>query len=110
MQECVAAVVKMRPTEFEHETQLPEGTARYSDTKMASVILAAGYGGNGRHEGDPAFSSWRGMRSYLDEKLPRQIEDSGSRTLDTLSKYYVFGALAQSHLGSSFSMADTATQ
>jgi hypothetical protein len=81
-----------REIEFENETQLSEGTARYSDTKMASLILAARYGGNGRHEGDPAFSSWRGMRSYLDEKLARQIEYSGSSTLDTLSKYYVFGA------------------
>ena len=42
--------------------------------------------------GDPAFSSWRGMRSYLDEKLARQIEYSGSSTLDAFSKYYVFGA------------------
>jgi hypothetical protein len=81
-----------REIEFENETQLTEGTARYSDTKMASLILAAGYGGNGKHEGDPAFSSWRGMRSYLDENLARQIEYSGSSTLDTLSKYYVFGA------------------
>jgi hypothetical protein len=81
-----------REIEFENETELTEGTARYSDTKMASLILAAGYGGNGRHEGDPAFSSWRGMRSYLDEKLTGQIAYTGSSTLDTLSKYYVFGA------------------
>lgn len=81
-----------REIEFENETQLSEGTALYSDTRMASLILAARYGGNGQHEGDPAFSSWRGMRSYLDEKLARQIEYSGSSTLDTLSKYYVFGA------------------
>jgi hypothetical protein len=81
-----------REIEFENETQRSEGTALYSDTKMASLILAARYGGNGKHEGDPAFSSWRGMRSYLDEKLARQIEYSGSSTLDTLSKYYVFGA------------------
>ena len=81
-----------REIEFENQTQLSEGTARYSDTKTASLILAAGYGGNGRHEGDPAFSSWRGMRSYLDETLTGQIRYSGSSTLDTLSKYYVFGA------------------
>jgi hypothetical protein len=81
-----------REIEFENEKQLSEGTALYSDTKMASLILAAGYGGNGKHEGDPAFSSWRGMRWYLDEKLARQIESSASSTLDTLSKYYVFGA------------------
>ncbi|RPJ74994.1 MAG: hypothetical protein EHM24_05090 [Acidobacteria bacterium] len=84
----------MAPREiaFENETQLTEGTALYSDTRMASLILAAGYGGNGRHEGDPAFSSWRGMQSYLDEKLAAQIRYSGGSTLDTLSKYYVFGA------------------
>jgi hypothetical protein len=81
-----------REIEFENQTQLSEGTARYSDTKMASLILAAGYGGNGRHEGDPAFSSWRGMRSYLEQMLPRQIEYSGSTTLDTRTKYYVFGS------------------
>jgi len=84
----------MAPREiaFENETQLSEGTALYSDTRMASLILAAGYGGNGRHEGDPTFSSWRGMRSYLDQKLTAQIRMVGSMTLDTLSKYYVFGA------------------
>lgn len=84
----------MAPREigFENETQLIEGTALYSDSKMASLILAARYGGNGTHEGDPAFSSWRGMRSYLDEKLTVQIAYSASSTLDTLSKYYVFGA------------------
>ena len=84
----------MAPREiaFENETQLSEGTALYSETKMASLILAARYEGNGRHEGDPAFSSWRGMRGYLDEKLSGQIDYSGASTLDTLSKYYVFGA------------------
>jgi hypothetical protein len=84
----------MAPREiaFENETQLSEGTALYSDTRMASLILAAGYGGNGRHEGDPTFSSWRGMRSYLDQKLTAQIRMVGSMTLDTLLKYYVFGA------------------
>jgi hypothetical protein len=84
----------MAPREiaFENETQLSEGTALYSDTRMASLILAARYGGNGQHEGDPAFSSWRGMQSYLDQKLTGQIGSSGSSTLDTLSKYYVFGA------------------
>jgi hypothetical protein len=81
-----------REVSFENQTQLSEGTALYSDTRMASLILAEGYDGNGRHEGDPAFSSWRGMRSYLDEKLTGQIEQSGSSTLDTLWKYYAFGA------------------
>lgn len=84
----------MTPREiaFEHETQLSEGTALYADTRMASLILAARYGGNGKHEGDPTFSSWRGMGWYLDEKLSRQIEREASSTLDTLTKYYVFGA------------------
>jgi hypothetical protein len=84
----------MAPSEiaFENRTQRSEGTALYSDTRMASLILAAGYAGNGKHEGDPAFSSWRGMRAYLDDKLARQIEYMSSSTLDTFSKYYVFGA------------------
>jgi hypothetical protein len=85
-------IMAPREIAFENETQLSEGTALYSDTKMASLILASGYRGNGNHEGDPTFSSWRGMRSYLDEKLAGQIDYSGSSTLDTLSKYYVFGA------------------
>jgi len=89
---CKQQAMAPREIEFENETQLSEGTALYSETQIASLILEARYGGNGRHEGDPAFSSWRGMRSYLDEKLAGQIEYSGSSTLDTLSKYYVFGA------------------
>lgn len=64
----------------------------YSDTRTAALILAARYTGNGRHEGDPDFSSWRGMQGYLDEKLSGQIERSAFSTLDTLTKYYVFGA------------------
>jgi hypothetical protein len=81
-----------REIEFENQTQLSEGTALYSEMQMASLILATRYDGNGRHDGDPTFSSWRGMRWYVDEKLVGQLAYSGSSTLDTLAKYYVFGA------------------
>jgi hypothetical protein len=82
---------------YEVLTAVSEGTATYSDTKMAALIRDRQYRTKVSHVADPYFYGFRYAGDYVLDKIDRQIEYVKSSTLDTLVKYYCYGAL-QCHL------------
>jgi hypothetical protein len=77
----------------EQAIQNSEGTAEYSNTKTAMLVRDAGYKGTENHKGDLFFRGFGQMDAYLDEYLQVATKQTMDETLDTLVKYYKFGAL-----------------
>jgi hypothetical protein len=77
---------------FENVTALLEGTALYSNTKMPTLVRDARYAGTGHHEGDAYFFGFSKMDAYVKQQLTSQMTFTMDATLDTLVKYYNFGA------------------
>jgi hypothetical protein len=77
----------------EQEIQNSEGTAEYSNTKMAMIVRDAKYKGTANHGGDSFFRGFAHMDDYLQEELQEGTKQTMDMTMDTLVKYYKFGAL-----------------
>ncbi len=76
---------------FETNTTLMEGTASYSDAKMAMLIREKKYRPIMRLADDPFFFDFRFVDGYAYEKTVRSMEEIMGETLDTLGKCYTFG-------------------
>jgi hypothetical protein len=77
----------------EQGRQNPEGTANYSNLKMAMVIRDAKYTGSNDHAGDTFFFKFAYMDDYLRDQLRGRTTHAMDDTMDTLRKYYQYGAL-----------------
>jgi hypothetical protein len=77
----------------EQARQNPEGTAVYATLKMAMVIRDSEYTGSSNHAGDALFFKFAHMDGYLKQNLREQTKYSMDNTMDTLGKYYQYGAL-----------------
>jgi hypothetical protein len=72
-------------------TTLMEGTASYSDSKMAMLIRDKKYKPNMGPKDDPFFFNFKYAGGYVHEKTIRSIEGIMGETLDTLGKCYTYG-------------------
>jgi len=76
----------------EQNTRLLEGTALYSNTKMALLIKNSQYKSKLSRENDPFFFNYRYMDSYFKNNLIWDIRGTMAETLDKVGKCYAFGA------------------
>lgn len=76
---------------FETNTTVMEGTASYSDAKMAMLIRDKKYKPKMGPNDDPFFFDFKYAGGYAHEKTIRAIEGIIGETLDTLGKCYTYG-------------------
>ncbi len=72
-------------------TTVSEGTAVYSDTRMAMLIRDKKYKPAMGGKDDPFFYGFRFMDQYIYSNTKRAIDYVMTDTLDTLSKCYTYG-------------------
>jgi len=72
-------------------TTMHEGTATYSNLRMAQIIVERGEAHPARPGGDPVFFGFRRAGSYVQRNLD-EIEDVMVETFDTVGKCYDYGA------------------
>lgn len=72
-------------------TTAHEGTATYSNLRMAQIVIERGYASLARPGGDPVFFGFRHAGSYVQRNLD-EIEDVMAETFDTVGKCYDYGA------------------
>ena len=78
---------------MEENTQLSEGTAEYSNDKMAMLVRDAAYAGTNVLVSDPSFLKFAHMDDYVQWHLRNMTTFVMDNTMDTGMKYYQFGAL-----------------
>ena len=76
---------------YQARTTLSEGTASYSDTKMAMLVGGKGYKPKMTAKVDPFFFDYKYAGGYVHEKTVQSIEYIKGSTLDTLGLCYTYG-------------------
>jgi hypothetical protein len=76
---------------YQAGTTLSEGTASYSDTRMAMLVGEKGYVPNMSAKDDPFFYGYRYVGGYIHEKTIQSIEHAMGSTLNTLAPCYTYG-------------------
>lgn len=77
----------------EAEETVSEGTASYSDAKMAILIREKKYKPKMSSKDDPFFFNYKYVGGYAYEKTEESIGYILSNTLDTLGKCYTYGLI-----------------
>ena len=75
----------------ETNTTVSEGTASYSDAKMAMLVRDKKYKPQMSPKDDPFFFNYQYAGGYVHEKTIASIEGIMGETLDTLGKCYTYG-------------------
>ncbi len=77
----------------EAEETVSEGTANYSNTRLAMLIRDGKYKTKMRRKTDPFFYGYKYIDGYIYQKTLSAIEYDMGNTLDTLGKCYNYGVV-----------------
>ncbi len=78
---------------YEEMISIEEGTAVYAETMLARLVGEKGYRPDARYSHSSDFGDFKDVKAHFEATIIENIEDAFRTPLDTISRYFGYGAV-----------------